>query len=415
MTSALKCNSCNIVIDELLAYIQNKISVVDEVSLIKICISAFKSEEIKRSKTLLFESLPTDMRKIARKKEGKENRDMLDIISLFKSTNVEIIPVFVARDLDKLPPITFDHLDVSKLLKDLVLLKADVCDIRSTYAALSEVDKLRNEIKEIKSTLSPEHSNRYRSMNINMKRGGYLDSGPMGLSHYEYDTVGVNESEILINSSSPKQINPKTSSVSKTIFNKHSEGVVAVSDSYASRVMAEPISVGNKTSSANESSAAAHQLTQARAQTSTVPVHNNSGTLNDTEDKWTKVEKLKRKNKYRYSGRTGIARDTDGQFNFKAAEIKVPIFITNIHKETTNKDITDYIYNKTKEKVVLEKISIKRQTEYNAYKLFVPQQKISMFLDDELWPAGIIFRRFVHFKHRTADMHSNTTVIGLSQ
>lgn len=92
-TSTLKCTSCNIVIDELLAYVQNKLSVIDEESLIRICVSAFKSDEIKKSKSLLFESLPTDKRKILRKKGGKENRDILDIIVLFKSVDPDIAPV----------------------------------------------------------------------------------------------------------------------------------------------------------------------------------------------------------------------------------------------------------------------------------------------------------------------------------
>jgi hypothetical protein len=48
MSSVLKCNSCNIVIDELLSYIQNKISIVDEETLVRICTTSFSSDEIKK-------------------------------------------------------------------------------------------------------------------------------------------------------------------------------------------------------------------------------------------------------------------------------------------------------------------------------------------------------------------------------
>lgn len=112
---------------------QNKISVIDVDSLIQILLSSFEGDEIKRSKVLLFESVPTDKRNITRKKAGKETRDLADVISLFRGSNSDMIPTFVARDSEKLPPITFDHLDVTKLLKELVLLQSAIKEIKSNF------------------------------------------------------------------------------------------------------------------------------------------------------------------------------------------------------------------------------------------------------------------------------------------
>lgn len=104
---------------------------------------------------------------------------------------------------------------------------------------------------------------------------------------------------------------------------------------------------------------------------------------------------------YRYRGTSGIARDMEG--NFKAADIKVPIFITKIHKDTTEKDIQDYIYRKTNEMINLEKIVLKQDKDHNAYKFFVSEHKISVFLDNKLWPQGVLFRRFVNFKRNSTN------------
>lgn len=41
--------------------------------------------------------------------------------------------------------------------------------------------------------------------------------------------------------------------------------------------------------------------------------------------------------------------------------------------------------------------------EYKAYKFFVMETKLSLFLDEKLWPQGVIFRRFVHFKPKQVD------------
>lgn len=52
----LKCSSCNIVINEVLAFICNKIDVMDEESISRICVSAFSDEDIQSAKNLLCET-----------------------------------------------------------------------------------------------------------------------------------------------------------------------------------------------------------------------------------------------------------------------------------------------------------------------------------------------------------------------
>ncbi|KAJ8704358.1 hypothetical protein PYW08_013082 [Mythimna loreyi] len=102
MSRVVKCVSCNVVIDELLSYIQNKISVIDEDTLVRLCTSTFTSEDIENSKTLLYESVSVQKAKIKRKNKGKEQRDLVDIINVFKSVEPDQFPIFVARDLEKL-------------------------------------------------------------------------------------------------------------------------------------------------------------------------------------------------------------------------------------------------------------------------------------------------------------------------
>lgn len=84
----------------------------------------------------------------------------------------------------------------------------------------------------------------------------------------------------------------------------------------------------------------------------------------------------KTKRKQRFSGMTGQASDGD---NFKAAERFIPIFISNIHKDTVESDIIDYVLKKTQVNVSLEKISIKRHNNHLAYKFMIPEDKLSLF------------------------------------
>lgn len=105
--NTLKCAKCNIVICELLSFIQNKIDVIVNTNLISICESTFSEDEIKNAKTLLFESIKSSQKKVNRRNDGKKQRDLEDIITAFKVLDPEDIPIFVARDLHKLPPVTF--------------------------------------------------------------------------------------------------------------------------------------------------------------------------------------------------------------------------------------------------------------------------------------------------------------------
>ncbi|KAJ8711074.1 hypothetical protein PYW07_008316 [Mythimna separata] len=111
-----------------------------EESLVKICESAFSSDEIEGAKSLLLESLnkPLD----SSKSEEKKLRNIEEIISFFKETDSEVIPVFVAKNLEKLPTVSYDNIDMTPLLKRLDLLEKTVQDIPHNYVSKSELKDL---------------------------------------------------------------------------------------------------------------------------------------------------------------------------------------------------------------------------------------------------------------------------------
>lgn len=167
-SDVIKCKSCNIVICELLAFIQNKVDVMDEESIVRICNTSFTVENIEISKKLLFDSLTQEHKKIQRKRSGKAQRDLYDVISIFKQVDPEHVPIFVAKDLNKLPPITFDHVDVTRLLKDILIMQNEVKNIKETYVTENQLI----EIKEELTMLKRNSSNYFNDNNINKKRGG---------------------------------------------------------------------------------------------------------------------------------------------------------------------------------------------------------------------------------------------------
>lgn len=384
----------------MLSYIQNKISVIDEETLVRICKTSFSSDEIKNSKSLLFDSIPTDKIKIKRKNKGKEERDLADIVNLFKSTEPDLIPVFVARDLERLPPVLYDHVDCTKLLKDLLRVQTELKDVKSTYVTQDQLRDLRSEFLQLKNDSLPYHLST-TTQNVNKRRGAWLlDSGPMGLS--DMQNPSVNES--LNNDNSETHYRDimrvdLNNIVTQSAVDQRSEPGGSRSEKCEPPLkVLSPTKTGSVTSPAP--SGADQRQDQLRndgggASPHSVNVNARKPLLNnDSNEGWQRVSKRK-KPIYRYLGTTGVSKDKEGKF--KAAERRIPIFITKVHKDTKEKDIVDYLYKETHEMIRLEKISFKQERDHNAYKFFVPEQKLSMFLNDKLWPEGIIFRRFVNF------------------
>lgn len=416
MTNVVKCNVCSIVIDEMLSYIQNKVSVIDEETLVRLCTSSFSKEEIEKSKSLLFDSIPKDRIKIKRKNKGKEGRDLADIINIFKSTEEDLLPVYCARDLDKLPCLVYDHLDCSKLLKDIQRVQCELKDIKSSYVTQNQLAELKTEMLRVKNDSSPPPLQQSSVCNVNVKRGAWvMDSGHMGRSQLN-STLSTNNStpktselgqqnisqdgDILNMVRVDESLNLKRTLHESCLAHKAAAGDDLLKNQYI------PPSIGNQQRALTVTSSVSHSV-------ETIPGPHSHTTLAKTpklisEDGWQKVSR-RRKSNYRYHGTAGTCRDNDGKF--KAAETRVPIFITKVHKDTMEKDIKDYIYQKTQEIIMPEKLCFNKDKGHNAFKFFVSESKVSMFLDNKLWPQGIIFRRFINFTR--SKMNGENTVFGL--
>ncbi|VVD01703.1 unnamed protein product [Leptidea sinapis] len=109
-----------------------------------------------------------------------------------------------------------------------------------------------------------------------------------------------------------------------------------------------------------------------KQQTMAEIVRNGERKEHKKDEEWHLVQRSNRRN--RFSGMTGkAASNMTGKF--KAADIKIPLFISYVNKETTETDISKYIQRHANEVVTLERIGMKTERPYNSYKLFVPKNK----------------------------------------
>lgn len=356
-TSTVKCNSCNLVIDELLSYVQNKISIIDEESLVKICLSTFTSAQIERSKSLLFESLPTGQHRPTRKGQGKENRVLNDIISVFKVTDPDVMPVFVARDLEKLPPITFDHLDVSKLLKDILLVQADIKDIKASYATIQNLEDLKEEVKEIVNAQMRLSQNQD---SVILKQCDDPVLSKLSSSN-EKNRIATKDKNIISTEGRSNHFVadnklPLPSSPLPYVHQLTCVGAVSNTSSQPTAIIS--------TSSDQLCVSARMSSKQSFADVTKLVSNVDNSKMISENDGWNLVQGRKPKLKERFMGKMG-KNVVDTNEKFRAAERKLPIFISNVSRHTSEKDITDYILRKTSVSVLLERINMKKKSDYN--------------------------------------------------
>lgn len=470
--NVLKCISCNLVVNELLTFVQNKHEVMDSESLVRICTTAFSTEDVEKAKSLLFQSISSvDFRKIKRKnKDGKSKKDLFDIIEVFKSLDPEKIPIFVAQDLNKLPPITFDHVDVSRLLKDIIILQNEITLIKSNYVTTDQLLQTRNEIMETNKecsrgagscvecqraggsdSLCEEDILRSAYRNINMRRGACLgsphyDSGPMELthnlsvlstvapecmagsvilnnscdyapSHFTSNSIASKLDLPSVHTSPSERVLMKDTTVSdkelcsqrpavrdKELCSRRpalSDVTVIPTVPYCGKSVTEA-SIPKRGASGAVNSALSTSVT-AEAASSKCLFTNSFAQLARADGEWKEpkinsewIEVQRKRYRNRFIGNKGSAL-TKPECTFRAADIKTPLFINNVDKSASIADIVEFIKDKTQVGVTLEKIQMKQQRDYDAYKIFVPRLKLELFMNDSTWPEGISFRRFIDF------------------
>ena len=130
----------SVLIDELLFFITNKLDILPPDVIVQLCTSTFSDSAIEVSKKKLFDLCADETNSRYRKRQGakKSVMNIEDVIKLLQEKGSDV-PKFVALDLSKLPPITFDSVDVSALLNTIKNTQNEVDILRATIESHNAV------------------------------------------------------------------------------------------------------------------------------------------------------------------------------------------------------------------------------------------------------------------------------------
>lgn len=365
-------NQCdNLVINELLCFLQCKIDVMDEISLVQICESNFKEVDIVSAKNIIFEKTST---RTTRKGDGKSKRLLQDIIKVLKETEPATLPTFVAKDLNRLPPVTFDYVDVTSLLKEILTLKQDVHRIQSDYIRSTQLVKLQEDLDNIKKNTYKQPNT---TITTNLQNEHFLNSN----SKFEDAAARV--------ASPPPPPSPRPSPKATA----------------RAASPAHPRRPANPAPARSPAPGRRADLNDPGVYLSAdyLNLHNTGETTETEEDSFTTV--VNRKKKYNFIKQ----KNQQGRAKLISSKIKIVpklsyIYVSRFVVQTSEKDIHDFIKENghTVEKV--EKLAQYKETLFSSFKITVRQDQESLFLSEDFWPCGIEYRRYTYKRnYRSAE------------
>ena len=155
-------NNNGVIIDELICFVQNMINILPPISIGDLCTATFAEHDIEASKRRLFEFCADDSCTRMRKRIGPKRsmQNVNDIIRLLQEKGTDT-PTFVALDLAKLPPVTFDSIDVSTLLNSIrqneaeITLLKDCLTTHSSKTLIAVVNDVVSRLAEVETRKPP--------------------------------------------------------------------------------------------------------------------------------------------------------------------------------------------------------------------------------------------------------------------
>ncbi|XP_048486302.1 uncharacterized protein LOC125490592 [Plutella xylostella] len=367
------------IIDEFLTFVQNKIDIIDDVSLIQICATNFSDAEIDTGKSVLFQEI-SGARCVNRKGEDKKKKNIKDVIVLLKATDPDVQPTFVAKNLDRLPPVTFDHVDVTRLLKDLTLLKSEMLDLKTNSVSKSEFITLQDELSRLRSRWTPDQTR------VAVQKKPFSKKQPSQFN---------NSNGLTGRSSISTQNSPATAS------RAYVKGDIRAPMLTSSEQDSGPVSEPAAACPPSPESAMPTDDEFVDAEISHTPTYRDilrseGGTVdrmpNDNkgvnDNGFTTVSHKKRsKNK----NMRGTLQSSN---RLQVVEPACAIYVSRLMKHITEKDIQEHFDDMNEKCLSVELLMPQRETSFNSFKVMIPGSKVGTILNNNFWPAGLVYRRY---------------------
>ena len=324
--------------------------------LVKLCSDFYSESEIDSAKEIVSKLGPTEKRYPRRKGQYKKVSTMQDILRIMPELKTSLIPVYVARDLGNLPPLSYEHFDVSKLLHDIEVVRNEVNLIKFSIPSIpSNILELRPSTSSVQNNDNPKNSSTERVQSC-------LTS--------ERNISGAKSVSAENNTSS-----------SKTSRNKDTAS--DVKDTEASTRILNGILNGKPSVKTNV-------VTNAQSQVESIK----NDSVVQEDQPWTVVTTRRTQKKLPFV--SGTAKSVVGglQIARKTPRRKcLGIFVSRLHEESTADQVKDHVMQKSNLNIKVKKLETKFKT-YSSFLVETDFKHVHSLLVPDFWPEGALIKHY---------------------
>lgn len=345
-------NGKTLVEDELLNFLVVKMKTLSQDDIILVAVNHFGSEWIENSKKALFELCPhTTQRFVTHKGPQKDANNIKSCLKVLNEAG-ENIPHFVSHHLDELPPVTFNSIDVSCMLRTLERVSADITSLKQAVSVQTgQCDDLRMIANGLNQRLCAVENCEPVSNSVPTPSG----SGEAAAGR------DVDSARMV-----PETLNPitdrPTASTADGIADKSPR--LSASPTYSSVVR--------------------------------------RGRRQQQASRLTQLQSKPRLNSARREKNSGIV-GTSVCGSLRAIKTKlVSVFASRFSPDVDSETLTCYLKDKLHRDVTCQKID-SVQKRYSSFKITAECEKVEEMYDPEIWPDGIFVRRFYEAR-KTVDI-----------
>ena len=354
MPLGAKYHENRFIVNEILCYLQTKMDTVPMDVLVKICSDFYPSDEIQKAKQLLFNLVAVPGTRcrnhIGPKKDVEDVRDM---IKLLLSAEISDIPIFLALDIQHLPPLNGDCQDISSILRNIEKMQ-------------TSIDLLTNSQKDLSSIVHSE-----LNAPLRLRDGNHVESPCDSSGSERPSVVKPTYCEVVLKDNVPEDAASESS-----LSHISQESVV---DLQVEEPPLQPVKSRVVTNSNMQH--VNHDASQKPWQNHSAKHQGFSSQDARGPQKETIMVGCGSAPGLQAARRHG-PRKTSGSYNRSCTGI----FVTNLHPKTSPAQVESFVKRETGHKIVAERL----QTKYSSYSSFFirgDQRLRSDLMDPYLWPA----------------------------
>lgn len=419
-----------LVVNEVLCFIANKISLMGVTSLLTLCENFYDEEAIENAKTTLQKYCKGEGIEWKRRNKGanKKNLILKDIIHALQcgdTGNVE----FVAKSLNNLPPISFNDLDASSVLQTMTKLKEEVKTLNKavdTQALVTDVLVAAHNAHQTQaSAQSATETMPTDGKSIVSPNTCFGNTLPMPSTRRSFRDV-LNDTTISVQKNVEKTKMKRSRVDTLTLPNRANNRSSADLEGGASAVhpldpSAPPFSPDEGINSFIEHVRFANDLTnngksrdvtiEAKRSVQIQPLGEKR--MDDNPNPWLEVRN--RKNKVKHAPipinphvkpmtgnqRKNIIVGTNQKAGLQTVQKEIKLFTTRWGPHVEEPEVEKYLYERVHVRVKCEKLSLKSKY-YSSFKITAWCNNESIFEDPRIWPEGAVVGKFYESRKRPA-------------